>query len=257
MKKAEDANNIKPGIEEKCIWMISGLITYKLCPRNYKCEECMFDRVMRNESSAMIRRPEVDAALAADLSRIESSSHSRIDSACFYHKNHCWVKVISTDEVITGINSILSRLLYDVKTIVMPKEGENIRRNQFFSHIIQEKHIVPVISPVSGKIISVNQELIDNPALLNTNHHENGWLAVIKPDDLQNDLRTLLFGNKAIEWHKTMERSVSEAIHAAYSVNGSELGPTMLDGGEFILNPSDLLSPEQYYKIIEIISEIS
>ena len=246
-----------PGTENRCVWMTSGLISYKLCPHNYKCEECMFDRVMRNESSAMIRRPGVDAALAADLSLIESTASSRIDSACFYHKNHCWVKVINPCEVTIGINGILSRLIYDIKTVILPKQGEPVSRDQFFAHIIQEKHIVPVISPVNGTIISINPDIVSNPSLLKDYPQEKGWLVSIKPHNLENDLRSLYFGGKAIEWYKSMEKSVSEAIHAAYSINGAELGPTMQDGGEFSLNPSDMLSPEQYYKIIEVISSTS
>lgn len=252
MKREE--NTTAPVNENRCVWMTSGLISYKLCPHDYKCEECMFDRVMRNESSAMVRRPGVDAALAADLSLIESTASSRIDSACFYHKNHCWVKVINPGEVTIGINGILSRLIYDIKTIVLPKQGEPVNRDQFLAHIIQEKHIVPVISPVSGTIISINSDIVSNPSLLKDDPRDKGWLISIKPQNLENDLRTLYFGGKAIEWHKTMEKNVSEAIHAAYSVNGTDLGPTMHDGGEFALNPSDMLSPEQYYKIIEVIS---
>ncbi len=245
---------ITPGNENRCVWMTSGLISYKLCPRDYRCEECMFDRVMRNESAAMIRRPGVDAALTADLALIESSASSRIDSASFYHKNHCWVKVTNPNEVTIGINGILSRLIYDIKTVILPKQGEPVIRDQFFAHIIQEKHIVPVISPVSGTIISINPQIAGNPTLPKDSPGENGWLISVKPRNLESDLRTLYSGSKAIEWHKTMEKNVSEAIHAAYSVNEAAIGPTMHDGGEFTLNTSDMMTPEQYYKIIEVIS---
>lgn len=243
-----------PEGERKCVWMTSGIITYKLCPRNYACEECMFDRVMRNESAAMIRRPYVDAALAADLASIDSSAHL-IDGSLFYHRNHCWVKVINPEEVIIGINGILARLIYGVKTVVLPKVGELLSREQFFAHIIQEKHIVPVILPINGVIKSVNQDLIKSPGLVRENFRDKGWLVSMKPDNLENDLRTLAFGNDAIEWYRNKDRSVSEAIHAVYSVSGAEIGPTMQDGGELILNPSEALTPEQYYKILEVLSK--
>lgn len=245
---------IVPEGERKCVWMTSGIISYKLCPLNYACEDCMFDRVMRNESAAMIRRPDVDAALAADLASIDSSA-PLIDGSLFYHRNHCWVKVLNTDEVIVGINGILARLIYGVKTVVLPKVGEELSRDQFFAHIIQEKHIVPLILPITGVIKSVNQDLVRNPELLRNDFRDRGWLVSMKPDNLENDLRTLVFGNKAIEWYRNKDRSVSEAIHAVYSVSGAELGPTMQDGGELILNPSETLTPDQYYKILEVLSK--
>ncbi len=244
---------ITPESERKCLWMTSGIISYKLCSRNYLCEDCMFDRVMRNETAAMIRRPDVDAALAADLASIDSST-PRIDGSKFYHRNHCWVKVINPEEVVIGINGILARLIYGIKTVVLPKPGEALSREQLFAHIIQEKHIVPLILPINGVIKSVNTDLAKNPELLRKDFREKGWLVTMKPDNLENDLRTLTFGSKAIEWYKKKDRSVSETIHAVYSVSGTELGPTMQDGGEFMLNPSEMLSADQYYKILEVLS---
>ena len=238
----------------KCVWMTSGVISFKLCPRDYKCEECMFDRVMRNESAAMVRRPKVDAALAADLSFIDSTSASRIDGSCFYHKNHCWIKVLKPDEVIIGINNILTRLIDNIKTIVAPKTGEHIACDQYFAHIIQEQYVVPLISPVNGSIMSINREITENPGIIKGENGSRKWLVSLRPDNLEKDLRTLYFGNSAIEWHKAMEKNVTEAIHAAYCVSGSDLGETMQDGGEFILTPPDMLSPAQYYKILEVIS---
>lgn len=240
--------------ENRCVWMTSGVISYRLCPRDYKCEECMFDRVMRNEAAAMVRRPRVDAALAADLSFIDSTSSSRIDGSCFYHKNHCWVKVLKPEEVIIGINNIVSRLTDNIKTIVTPESGEHIKSGHFFAHIIQEKYIIPLISPVNGTIISTNRELAENPDLIKEENGNKNWIISLRPDNLEKDLRNLYFGNSAIEWHRATEKSVTEAIHAAYCVSGSELGETMQDGGEFILNLPDTLSPEQYYKILEVIS---
>ena len=241
---------VTPVSERKCVWMTSGVISYKLCPCNYLCEECMFDRVMRNESAAMIRRPDVDAALAADLASIDSSA-LRIDGSRFYHRNHCWVKIVNSDEVIVGINGILARLIYGIKTVVLPKVGETLSREQFFAHIIQEKHIIPLIIPVNGVITAVNHDLAETPELLRKDFWGKGWLVLMKPDNLENDLRTLAFGSNAVEWYKNKDRSVSKAIHAVYSVSRAELGPTMQDGGELILNSSEMIPPDQYYKILE------
>jgi hypothetical protein len=38
---------------KKCVWMTSGLITYKLCAYDYHCEECLFDKVIRNDTVCM------------------------------------------------------------------------------------------------------------------------------------------------------------------------------------------------------------
>lgn len=241
---------ITPESEKNCLWMTSDIISYKLCPNNYFCEDCMFDRVMRNDAAAMIRRPDVDAALTADLAA-KSSSTPDIDGSLFYHRDHCWVKVINPDEVIIGITGILARVIYAIKTIVLPKVGEKLSREQLFAHVIQDKHIVPLILPLNGVIKAVNTYLAENPELLRSDSLGRGWLVSMKPDNLENDLRALSFGSNAIDWYRKKDRSVSEAIHAVYSVNGADIGPTMQDGGELMLNPSEMLTTDQYCKILE------
>jgi len=244
-------NQILPYGEQKCVWMTSGVVSYKLCNYNYNCEECMFDRVMRNEAAAMVRHPEVDAALAADLFLADVRSKT-IDGSLFYHRSHCWLKVHKSDEFLVGVTNILLRLIYGIKTIILPKEGDLIKRDDCFGHVIQEKHIVPLISPSTGEIISVNKILIEDPGIL-IKEKDALWLIKIKPENPEKDLKSLFFGTRAIEWYRDKERYISEAIHALYCVNGKipELGLTMQDGGEFILNPDDMLAPEQYYRLLE------
>ena len=244
-------NQILPDGEQKCVWMTSGIISYKLCNYNYNCEECMFDRVMRNEEAAMVRHPEVDAALAADLYLIERKTKT-IDGSLFYHKSHCWVKVNASDEIVVGITNILLRLIYGIKTIILPKNGDLIRRDECFGHIIQDKHIVPLLSPATGEVVAINEILLNQPDVL-LKENERLWIIKIKPENLEKDLRLMFFGSRAIDWYKEKEKYLSEAIHAFYSISGKlpELGQTMQDGGEFILNPSDMLAPDQYYSLLE------
>jgi glycine cleavage system H protein len=177
-----------------------------------------------------------------------------LDGSFFYHKNHCWVKVVNPDEVVIGINGILAKLVYGIKTVVLPKTGEPVTRDQLFAHILLEKHIVPLIMPVNGVITAVNTSLVKRPELLQTDFLEKGWLVAIKSDNLEKNLRTLSFGSKAMEWYRAKDRSISEAIHTAYNANREHLGPTMQDGGELVLNASEILTSEQYNKILDDVS---
>ncbi len=238
----------------KCVWMISGIISYKLCSRNHMCEECMFDRVMRNESAAMIRRPGVDAALEADLTAIDSSI-PQLEGSLFYHRSHCWVKVVHSNEVVVGIHDILAKLLYEIKAVVLPQKGESVATGQFFAHVIQANHIVQLIMPISGELTAVNHDLEKKPKLLQKDFLDKGWLVSMKPENLERDLKTMTYGNKAVEWHRSKERSVREAIHAACTVGNVNLGPTMCDGGQLVQNPVELIAADQYYRVFDVLSQ--
>lgn len=250
MKKKEC--HMIPEEEKKCIWMTTGLISYKLCTRDYHCEECIFDQVMRNEMSVQGSRPSSETAPVSDLSQNETSPRAK--AALFYHQNHCWVKVEDPDEVCIGIDGILARLVSQIKTVVLPQEGEVVTHGQCFAHIIQEKHILQLISPLTGTVKTANQRLKKNPQLLVHDPWDEGWLMTIKPENLENTLKALMFGRKAQEWYQEKEQVIARAGTVMLNQSSESLGPTLQDGGVQISGFADMLSPEQFDQIIESLS---
>ena len=185
-----------------------------------------------------------------DVSSVGISKNC-LDGSLFYHKNHCWIRVANPHEVVIGINGILAKLMYGIRTVVLPRIGEPVIKNQVFAHIMLEKQIVPLIMPVNGEVIAVNETLGGKPELLRTEFCDKGWLVTIKADNLEKELRTLSFGSKAMEWYRAKERSLNEAIYAACNTNREQLGATMHDGGELIPNASELLTSEQFSKVLD------
>ena len=246
----DDFNTMPDSDDMKCVWMTSGIISYKLCSLDFMCEDCAFDRVMHNVTVAEMPPIATDRPLTPDASSAGLSS-TRLDGSLFYHKNHCWIKVVNPYEVVIGINGILAKLMCGIKTVVLPKIGDPVIKNQVFAHIMLDKHIVPLIMPVNGEITAVNTTLEQQPELLRSEYSENGWLVTIKADNLEKDLRTLTFGSKAMEWYRAKDRSINEVIHAAYNANSDSIGATMHDGGELVLNASELLTSEQYSKVLD------
>ena len=101
-----------PEEERKCIWMTTGLISYKLCDRNYRCEICPFDQAIRNEESG-----------GGDIQELEGDPSLRINGSIFYHPDHCWVKVENPEKVRIGIDDLLTQLITNIKVVILPREG--------------------------------------------------------------------------------------------------------------------------------------
>lgn len=243
-----------PAEEKKCIWMTTGLISYKLCALDYRCEECVFDQVMRNETNVQASRNAQPTAV--DTDEITGADALQTNNALFYHQNHCWAKVEDPDEVRIGIDGILARLVASIKTVVLPQHGEIVRQGQCFAHIILAKHILQLFSPVSGTVITVNPELRNNPQLLVRAPWDEGWLATIKPENLGQDLRSLLFGKKVLSWYQSKEQIVTRMGTTIFNENSAALGPTLQDGGEPMPCFVNGLSSEQFDQIIESLSRI-
>ena len=246
----DDFNTIPETDDMKCVWMTSGIISYKLCSCDFMCENCAFDRVMHNSAAADEQQKAAIKPHPVDAEPVGQSSY-RLDGSLFYHKNHCWIKVINPYEVVIGINGIMAKLLHGIRTVVLPKIGDPVIKNQVFAHIMLDKHIVPLMMPVNGEIIAINVNLESQPGLLRTEFSEKGWLVTVKADNLEKELRTLSFGSKAMAWYRAQDRNLDEAIHAAYNTGREHIGDTMHDGGELTLNAAEILSSEQYSRVLD------
>src|ERR1035437_4828376 len=97
---------------------------------------------------------------------LESNPSSRINGAIFYHSYHCWVNVANPEKVMVGTDDILAQLITDVKVVILPQVGSFTSRGECCTHIIQEDNILPVISPLSGSIQTVNPRLKKEPELI-------------------------------------------------------------------------------------------
>jgi len=99
-----------------------------------------------------------------------------------YHKEHTWVE-IEGEKAIVGITNYAQESLGDIVYIDLPEVEEEVEANTELAEIVSTKATLSVISPVSGKIIEVNEGLIETPEIINEDPHGMGWIAVIKIDN--------------------------------------------------------------------------
>jgi glycine cleavage system H protein len=229
-----------PEEERKCIWMTTGFISYKLCDRNHQCEICPFDQAIKNEEMGEGDFQESGDDLAEGSLNAEPSA--RINGAIFYHPDHCWVKVENSERVRVGIDDLLTQLITQVKVVILPQAGSFSGQGECFAHIIQEDYILPVISPLSGSIQTVNPLLEKEPELIINDPRGDGWLITVKPKNLESDLKNLLFGRKALLWYQREEKEIIARTDLILKHNLQGVGPTMQDGGVRISCLRDVLN---------------
>ncbi len=234
-----------PEGENKCVWMKTGLVSYKLCDKNYHCEACPFDRAMRNGGSD-----------AAPESTMPEEEESLFDGSLLFHPDHCWVKVETHERVKIGLDSLITMLLSNVRLAVLPAAGSFVEAGECFAHIIMEDFVFPVISPLSGVIVETNQRLHNAPGLLASDPEREGWIAAIRPDNLENDLKRLFFGRKAITWKQREENDISSRLYSLMKNSCSRIGPTMQDGGLPLTNLRDMLNAVSARQILLVLDSI-
>jgi len=114
-----------------------------------------------------------------------------------YHPEFCWVKV-EGDEAIVGLIDFYCKLAGEISYIDMPMEGDEITKDERIGTVETGKWVGKLIAPVSGEVIEVNEEVEDEPSIVNEAPYEN-WLFKVKlsnPDEI-NELMNI---DDAIPW---------------------------------------------------------
>lgn len=103
---------------------------------------------------------------------------SNIPANLKYSKSHEWI--LEEDGVFTiGLTDYAQGALGDIVFINLPEEGDDVTAGQAFSDVESVKAVSDVFSPVSGKVAAINEELLDNPALVNEDPYE-AWLIKVE-----------------------------------------------------------------------------
>ena len=108
-----------------------------------------------------------------------------------YTKEHEWVK-IENDRCRVGITDYAQRSLHEVVYVDLPNIGKALTQNAIFGTVESVKAVSELYSPVSGDVTERNDKLVDSPELVNQEPYGTGWIVVVKPSRLQDDLKTLL-----------------------------------------------------------------
>ena len=99
-----------------------------------------------------------------------------------FTKDHEWV-VQDDPEFTIGITEYAAEQLGDVTYVELPQEGDRLEAGDEAVVIESVKAASEILAPASGEIVEVNNELADNPALLNEDPQEAGWIFRMIPDD--------------------------------------------------------------------------
>jgi len=123
----------------------------------------------------------------------------------YYHKEYLWARV-EDGKVKIGMTDFAQKQLHDIVYVELPSVGDTITQNEPFGTLESVKAVSDLIAPVSGTVEAVNEELESKPELLNEDPYGEGWIIVVNPSNLEEDLKALMDFNAAVEWHKELAK---------------------------------------------------
>ncbi|MDP6154685.1 MAG: glycine cleavage system protein H [Candidatus Thermoplasmatota archaeon] len=120
----------------------------------------------------------------------------------YYHKEHCWARV-EDGLVLIGITDFAQKMAGTIKRVITLEEEDEVSQNKPLGTISSGKWTGKIYSPVSGEIEEVNEDVEDEPGLINEDSYGEGWILKISPEDLDDELGNLMKTGPAFEnWMK-------------------------------------------------------
>ncbi|WP_329311964.1 glycine cleavage system protein GcvH [Streptomyces sp. NBC_01537] len=105
-----------------------------------------------------------------------------------YSKEHEWVSAAEAGVSTVGITSHAADALGDVVYVQLPEVGATVTAGDTCGELESTKSVSDLYAPVSGEVTEVNQDVVDDPALVNSAPFEGGWLFKVKISDEPADL---------------------------------------------------------------------
>ncbi|MBT3756831.1 MAG: glycine cleavage system protein GcvH [Candidatus Cloacimonetes bacterium] len=111
-----------------------------------------------------------------------------------YTETHEWIEVIG-DEAVIGITDYAQHELGDIVYVELPEVGDDLERGEGFGSIEAVKAVEDILSPITGEVIAINEDLEDTPEAINNDAFGDGWIMKVKLTDMD-ELEDLLNAEK-------------------------------------------------------------
>jgi glycine cleavage system H protein len=238
MSKPKRGSSVLPEGALPCVWMTAGVISYKLCDRDYDCEHCPLDAALAGADGTAPVEP---AVVEPPDPQWEFPEDRR------YHRTHGWARTLPDHRVRIGLDGFAARLLAHATSVVLPTTGSHISQGKAACWLQDDEELIPLCAPVSGTVLSVNRNVQDRPGLIAADPYGDGWLLEARCGPGKPPLMRDAGAQEAAaaeEFRKLHERA---ARHLARS---SGVGNTLPDGGEQVTELRQILGPKRYHRLI-------
>ena len=127
-----------------------------------------------------------------------------IDTDLYYDpKEHFWIK-ISDKHARIGMSPLIQETSGAFVALQMNSQEMQLNKGESFGTIEAEKHVGPLKIPLTGKITNINNDVIENPRLINYDPYGDGWLIEMELSNAALEVPELIYGEQNItEWFKS------------------------------------------------------
>jgi glycine cleavage system H protein len=231
--------------------MTAGMVAYKLCTRDYDCENCPLDVALRGADNEQGTSAEAESRTAPEAGEDESSPAAlwEFPGDRRYHSCHSWVLPLGGHRVRCGVDAFAAHLLGQVTSVVFPTAASHVQQGGIACWFVDENELIPIRAPVPGAVVSVNHHIQSDPGLIALSPYDKGWLLEIDCPEPAGTNGELFPANEFRIRIATDLKRLHHKISLAMS-HDAGVGPTLPDGGERLTDLHRILGSRRYHRLL-------
>ena len=161
----------------------------------------------------------------------------------YLHPGHTWVRETEDGDVLVGIDDFAQSLIGTVEGLELPRLLKSVEQGKVAWKVRHGLRTVPMVCPVSGRVIEKNEMVLTDPALVNSSPYGDGWLLRVRTRHLPSQLNNLITGKSAQHWLDGARAQLARFFTGT---------PALMyqDGGVLLTDLADRCSEEEWEKLV-------
>jgi glycine cleavage system H protein len=185
-----------------------------------------------------------DAGLRAQAPRVERDLGFEIPQGYCFHPGHTWMLKEGAENARVGLDSFAGNLIGKIDRIEVAGPNRWVRQGQKLMTVHGGGQSLDLLSPVEGVVTAVNNDAIQDPALLTRDPYKDGWVAMIKSPDLAINQKNLVQTSMVGPWMKNNVARLNGML--------AQMSPQLAqDGGLPVSGLLARLDPELGQKVVK------
>lgn len=157
--------------------------------------------IKREEKIKQTIKPNVNITNVDNILSAKSTGFS-IPGGVFISDNHCWMSINQEGQAQVGIDDFAMKLVGKINSIEAPNLGMKVNRGDLLFTIKLNERTIQFKSPISGKVVKVNNQLFEDLSVLEYSSYHKNWVVVIDSDELDSELADLKIGKTAVNFYQ-------------------------------------------------------
>jgi CheY-like chemotaxis protein len=179
--------------------------------------------IKREARLEALRRPTV-RVMAPSAAETAPRDTYCVPGGAFLSGAHVWVRIEPSGLVKIGIDDFARKALGTIERITPPGMGATVVRGEPLFTLGAGGQAVRFPAPLGGRIERINDRLAAEPGLLAASPYDRGWICLLEPSSLAEEIAGLRIGKPVVEWYVEEIQRLREKLHAGAEGKGMDWG---------------------------------